>query len=435
MIASFRSEGRRLGLRSRNGTRIISTITKVGKATPAISGGKRESSSCRPRKYQGAFDGFGVIPGLAWPRRGACNQIETMIRKTVIATAAMNSLKTNSGKETTISSSLSSRTVDGASTWRRRCSTRSRAAIRSRASVAMLKLQPPAEAIFSDSPEVDDHQQERRQRQAHDVQHVEAQQRVVTDDAPTDQQVPRVGAGDRRVLGHVGADGDGPDGELVPGQQVTGKAQQQRDQQQQGAHAPVELARLLVGAGQKDARHVQPDGDHHRVRRPAVHVADDAAEGDDELQVAHVLVGGVGSGDVIEHQEEPGDGQHDEEEEGQSAEAERVRHPDPGAPHADRVDVKEEVRKGRAGGDLVGEWQTVAEDGADHLADDGEHLVQRRTDYGHESSPLADQTFRRNVRSTMTERSTSSFPSGATSRWTRSIGRGAGPKKLMASRK
>src|SRR6202035_4146774 len=88
-----------------------------------------------------------------------------------------------------------------------------------------------------------------------------------------------------------------------------------------------------------------------------------------------------------------------------------------------------------AGGDLVRQRQAMTEDGTDHLADDGEHLVQRRSDYGHESSPLADQTFRRNARSTMTERSTNSFPSGATSRWTRSIGRGAGPKKLMASRK
>src|SRR6267378_7994946 len=101
MMATFRSDGRRLGFRSKNGTRIMNTITKVGKATPAISGGKRESSSCRPRKYQGAFEGFGVMPGLALPSKGACNQIETMIKNTVMATAAMNSLKTNSGKETT----------------------------------------------------------------------------------------------------------------------------------------------------------------------------------------------------------------------------------------------------------------------------------------------------------------------------------------------
>src|SRR6266513_3477664 len=180
---------------------------------------------------------------------------------------------------------------------------------------------------------------------------------------------------------------------------------------------------------------MEPDRDHHRVRRPAVHVADDAAEGDDELQVAHVLIGVTGGGHVIEHQKEPGDGQHDEEEEGQSTEAERVRHPDPGAAHADGVDVKEKVGERRARRDLVGERKAMTEDRANHLPDDREHLIQRRTDNGHEPSWLADQTFRRKARSTMTERSIKSFPSGATSRWTRSIGRGAGPKKLSASRK
>src|SRR2546430_1878887 len=317
MMATFRSDGRRLGLRSRNGTRIMSTITNVGKATPAISGGKRESSSCRPRKYQGALEGFGVMPGLAWPSNGACNQTETRIKKAVIATAAMNSLKTNSGKETTISSSLSSRTVDGTSTERRRCSTRSRGAMRARASVAMLNQSPPLKPSF-------------------------------------------------------------------------------------------------------------------RTRQERTTIKRNAA---DELQAADVLVGVTGGGYVIEHQEEPGDGQHDEEEEGQSAEAERVRHPNPGAAYAHRMDVKEKVRERRAGRDLVGERKAMTEDRANHLADDREHLIQRRTDNGHEPSWLADQTFRRKARSTMTERSINSFPSGATSRWTRSIGRGAGLKKLMASRK
>src|SRR2546429_8814724 len=113
MMATFRSDGRRLGLRSRNGTKIMSTITNVGKATPAISGGKRESSSCRPRKYQGALGGVGVMPGVARPSNGACNQTETRIKKAVIATAAVNSLKKKSGEETTHSVSLSSRAVGG----------------------------------------------------------------------------------------------------------------------------------------------------------------------------------------------------------------------------------------------------------------------------------------------------------------------------------
>src|SRR2546428_5327564 len=106
MMATFRSDGRRLGLRSRKGTRIIRTMTKVGKATPAISGGNRGSSSCNPRKYQGALDGLGVTPGLACPSSGGLRKIETPIKNTVIATATMNSLKMNSGEEANILSSL-----------------------------------------------------------------------------------------------------------------------------------------------------------------------------------------------------------------------------------------------------------------------------------------------------------------------------------------
>ena len=91
------------------------------------------------------------------------------------------------------------------------------------------------------------------------------------------------------------------------------------------------------------------------MRRPAVHVADQPPEGHDELEVAHVLVGVVGRGHVVEHQVEPGYRHHDEEEERQTAQAEGVGHPDPGAAHADRVDMEDEVRERRAGRDLVGQ--------------------------------------------------------------------------------
>src|SRR5256885_13111934 len=53
----------------------------------------------------------------------------------------------------------------------------------------------------------------------------------------------------------------------------------------------VELARRLVGAGQEDAEHVQPDRDHHAVRGPAVHVPHEHAEGHVVLEVLHVGVG------------------------------------------------------------------------------------------------------------------------------------------------
>ena len=53
------------------------------------------------------------------------------------------------------------------------------------------------------------------------------------------------------------------------------------------ADDPVEFARRLVGAGVKHARHVQDDHQHHRVRRPAMHVARELAERHRQLNVLH----------------------------------------------------------------------------------------------------------------------------------------------------
>src|SRR2546430_11432894 len=52
--------------------------------------------------------------------------------------------------------------------------------------------------------------------------------------------------------------------------------------------SPVELARLLVRAGQENAEHVQPYCNHHQVSRPAMHVAQQLAEGDIVFEIQDV---------------------------------------------------------------------------------------------------------------------------------------------------
>ena len=80
----------------------------------------------------------------------------------------------------------------------------------------------------------------------------------------------------RRGAGHVGTDRDGPDGQLIPRQQVAGERQQEREQQQDDADHPVELARRFVTAGEKHAIHVEPGRDDHGVGAPAMQLAHDA---------------------------------------------------------------------------------------------------------------------------------------------------------------
>ena len=94
--------------------------------------------------------------------------------------------------------------------------------------------------------------------------------------------------------------------------------------QQDHADDPVELARRLVRAVVEDAAHVQEHGEHHEVRAPSMHVAHERAEPHRGLELLHVAPRERFGRPVEEHQEDAGDGEQDEQEEAQPAEAERV---------------------------------------------------------------------------------------------------------------
>ena len=64
---------------------------------------------------------------------------------------------------------------------------------------------------------------------------------------------------------------------------------------------------FLYEPGQKHAEHVQPDRDHHQVRRPAMHVAQQLAEGNVVLEIKHVAERLHLAGVVIEHQQHAGE--------------------------------------------------------------------------------------------------------------------------------
>jgi hypothetical protein len=93
---------------------------------------------------------------------------------------------------------------------------------------------------------VDRHQEGRHQRQEDDVQGVEANQGALADlKVAAKHQVHLLadqwcGAADLR------ADCDCPKGQLIPGQQVAGKGEQERRHEQQDADNPVELAGRFI---------------------------------------------------------------------------------------------------------------------------------------------------------------------------------------------
>ena len=83
---------------------------------------------------------------------------------------------------------------------------------------------------------------------------------------------------------------DRPICQLIPGQQVPGIAEQQRDQQQNNSDHPTEFAWRTIGAPIEHLKHVGEHQEHHGMRRPAVQIAQEQARGDDELQVFGVRV-------------------------------------------------------------------------------------------------------------------------------------------------
>src|SRR5215468_3100636 len=86
------------------GMTISPMMMNVGSTTPACQGSKKTSISWSPRKYQGAFDGFGVRVGLAGSSSGASTRSAHTSSSSVITMAHRNSDRTRNGQVCTLSS-------------------------------------------------------------------------------------------------------------------------------------------------------------------------------------------------------------------------------------------------------------------------------------------------------------------------------------------
>ena len=110
-VANLRSSGLFDGFLSMNGAKISTIRPTPGMVTPAIIGWNIVSSSCRPRKYQGAFDGFGVWLMLASCSSGALTKIEKTNVKARQSSEATNSAASRCGHVCTLS------TGDALTSW------------------------------------------------------------------------------------------------------------------------------------------------------------------------------------------------------------------------------------------------------------------------------------------------------------------------------
>ena len=116
--------------------------------------------------------------------------------------------------------------------------------------------------------------------------------------------VPRkrleIGPQKRNLAGDLRGDDRSPISAVVPGQEISGQAVSQGEQEQNHAHHPGGLAGFLIGPEEEDLRHVEHHHHNHHARAPVVQAVDQAAPrdlGDDVLQA---VVSIAGSGRVIE---------------------------------------------------------------------------------------------------------------------------------------
>src|SRR6266511_1506869 len=103
-MANLRFSGRIDGFLSKYGVAASATRPRPGIVTPATIGWKYRSSSCRPRKYQGALEGLGVRLEFASSRSGALTKIENSVTKANMAKAATASRMSRWGQTLTLSS-------------------------------------------------------------------------------------------------------------------------------------------------------------------------------------------------------------------------------------------------------------------------------------------------------------------------------------------
>jgi hypothetical protein len=120
--------------------------------------------------------------------------------------------------------------------------------------------------------------------------------------------------------GDAGADGRRPERLLVPGQQVTGEAEAEHQQQQEDAGDPGHFPGELVAAGEDHPQQMQHRQDHHGAGAPMVKASNEPPGGDlgrDELDAVVRVIGGR---HVVHRQQDSGHDLIDGDEQGGAAE-------------------------------------------------------------------------------------------------------------------
>jgi hypothetical protein len=169
---------------------------------------------------------------------------------------------------------------------------------------------------------------------------------------------------DERGITHdCGPDCDSPVSQLIPGEKVSRITQGKSEDEEKDSNHPVEFTRWPVGTCVENPDHVQEDRYYHPMRSPSMEVSQDLSI-EDQGQSLHIEICPFDGGCVEEHQKDTRDGENDEEEAGDSAEAEGIGEPKAMALHLRGKDMEEEVMKHHHGSLQIRIRYSGSEDGS-----------------------------------------------------------------------
>jgi hypothetical protein len=125
-------------------------------------------------------------------------------------------------------------------------------------------------------------------------------------------------ANPRHIGKHPGAYGDGPEGELIPRQEITGKVCGQDPCEQPEPDHPVESPRTVKASSKENPQHVEEDYGHENIGAPVVDVPYQTAKKKLILETDDRVIRPLRCRFVGEHHQHPG-GDHDADQDQRAA--------------------------------------------------------------------------------------------------------------------
>ncbi len=170
-----------------------------------------------------------------------------------------------------------------------------------------IRVRSGSDAVLPEESDVRDHERDERKREEPDVERVKAGEREAPELGPALDDLLHPRADPRHRPGDVHLHSPRPVPFLVPGQEVSGDGEAERQPEEREPEEPVHLARALVCAEDRDLDEVRPEQHDHRIRAEVMQPTDDPAGGEAVRDVVDAGPGGGGARRVRGHEEEPRD--------------------------------------------------------------------------------------------------------------------------------